>query len=76
MVHQNHLMERFSSDGVPLIHLQSNQKDNQRGLVFGSQMSFHSELKDAQTNPVTDELPICSTSGLFSQLRYAKVQSS
>lgn len=69
MVHQNHLMERFSSDGVPLIHLQSNQKDNQRDLVFGSQMSFHSEIKDAQTNPVTDELPICSTSVLFSQLR-------
>ena len=76
MVHQNHLTERFSSDGVPLIHQQSNQKDNQRDLVFGSQMSFHSEIKDAQTNPVTDELPICSTSVLFSQLRYVKVQSS
>ena len=70
MVHQNRLTERFPCDGVPLIHLQSNQKDIQRDLIFGSQLSFHSEIKDGQTNPVTDELPV-STSVLFSQLRYA-----
>ena len=73
VIHQDNLEHRFHRDGALSSHVQGQEEEEEEDVLVGLKPPGHAGIRDPEV-PFGD-LPVCSTSLLFSQLRFVESTS-